>query len=218
MTPRSESADPAGQRLGAALLLLVLIGGLVAWQVLAGSGSAGGKTAGDVGVSARPGRFAPVVKQASLAQTATFRLLRTPAEGLPTDVTRSLHKPTFGLNWKLAQRLPATGGFWAVPGRNALCIVGRMEGGSVSVNCGTTRHVVTHGVAAVQLRGSSQPEKGQRSIVGLAPDGAVAVRIYTHQYFTTVPVKDTVFVLRDSVMDPPDRYEPIDQPQPDGAS
>lgn len=219
MLLQDSGSTPAGRRSIAVLLGVVFIGALVLWQVLdrppasKGTNPAPSRGRGEP----RPSRFAPVVKHASRLQSKGFSIFRTLPEGLPEEVMISLHRPTFGLNWQLAQQMPAPTKehFWAVPGRGAICIVGEPEGraGAVSLNCGTSRHSVEHGVAAVLVTdppgGAAATEGGQRLIVGLAPDGAVKVRVYTHGTATTVPVVSGVFTLRDAVTDPPDRYEPV---------
>jgi hypothetical protein len=217
---------PAGWRFGVALLGVVLVGSLVAWQVVEAppSSNQAGRPSQQAAAGVRrsagsdgPARFAPVIRHASRLQVQGFSLFRTLPEGLPKEVTTSLRRPTFGLNWQLAQQMPTPTkeSFWAVPGRGAICIVGEAKGraGAVSLNCGTTRHSVAHGVAAVLVTdppgGAAASKGGQRLIVGIAPDGAVKVHVYTQGAVATVPVINGVFVLRDADPAPPDRYEPV---------
>jgi hypothetical protein len=58
------------------------------------------------------------VLQVQPRQLARFALLRTPPEGLPLSIRRVLHRPVFGINWRLAHRIPAKseGVYWLVPG------------------------------------------------------------------------------------------------------
>lgn len=189
--------------------------GLVVWQIQAHSPNGEASKEHGSRVAAQPGSTVPVIDQVSSSQRSGFSIFRSPPEGLPIRVTASLHQPSYGMNWALAQRIPTNAGpdFWAVPGRSAICIVGQETIGIVTVNCGTTRRAVTHGIAAVLLRedpssASLGSPRGQRLIFGLAPDGFSSIRVYTDGSFAQIPVKRGTFTLRDGVMEPPTAYRP----------
>jgi hypothetical protein len=204
----------AGRRLGAGLLALTCAAGIALWlafddgdrQTTSSGPAVVGHTAGDRPL---PGSGVPVALRADRLQAGSFSLLRTPPEGLPAGVTEVLRSPAYGLNWRLAQRMPSAEGisFWIVPGNDVLCIVSQEERQSVSTTCARTRDAIAQGLAAVLLRerSGSQPQPDHRLIVGIAPDGARRIRVSTRGEAATVPVIDGAFTLRDRVMDPPDR-------------
>jgi hypothetical protein len=221
-TDSSGSMTSTQLRQGRLLAVLVAFAlvflGQIIWQVLARSDS-GGDTPIEKAEKRRhgiqPGGSVPVVDHVSRLQRGAFSLFLSPPEGLPPRVTKALHRPSYGMSWVLAQRIPGNSDadFWAVPGRGAICIVGQEKVGIVTVNCGTTRHAASHGIAAVLLREdpaspSLGPPRGQRLVFGLAPDGFASLRVYTKGSFTQVPVKNGTFTLRDAVMEPPTEYRP----------
>ncbi len=206
-----------GQRLGAALSILLLTAGLVLWQTLKAESDGYPVTIAIPRAprsQSAPGSSTPVIKNISQLQRWSFSLFRTPPEGLPSRVTEALHTPTHGLNWGLAQRIysPADADFWAVPGRGVVCIVAQEDLGSASANCAKTRHAVDHGVAAVLLREdrAAMPgvSTGQRTIVGIAPDTTNEIRVHTEDATAVVPASEGVFTLQDTVMKPPDNFSP----------
>jgi hypothetical protein len=151
-----------------------------------------------------------VIARAEHRQLANFALLRTPPEGLPAGTQRILRAPIFGVNWKLAQRIPVTlpGAYWVVPGNRYLCVISLKSMGSpgAGTTCAQTSQALEHGIADITIaRGSpgSRIPHG-RLIVGVAPDGVREVLVHTHGSVATVPVVDDVFALRDSATSPPD--------------
>lgn len=150
-----------------------------------------------------------VIARVEHRQLAHFALLRRRPEGLPARTQRILRTPTFGLSWKLAQRIPVTlpGAYWLVPGDGYLCVVAQ-ESMGVGTTCAPTAEAVQHGIASITIT-PLRPAPGirpSRLIVGVAPDGAREVLVHTHGAVATVPVVDEVFVLRDSVAAPPDFF------------
>lgn len=138
---------------------------------------------------------------------ANFALLRTRPEGLPALVQRVLRAPTFGLNWKLAERIPVAlpSAYWLVPGNGYLCIVAR-ESMGVGTTCAPSSEALVHGIASITIT-PFRPTPGvrpSRLIVGVAPDGTHEVLVHTRGEVDTGPVVNEVFVLRDSVDAPPD--------------
>lgn len=150
---------------------------------------------------------APVISNAQPRQLAAFALLRTPPEGLPTATQRILRRPIFGINWKLAQRIPvkSEGTYWLAPGDGHLCVIsqGVMGGPGVGTTCATTSQAIAHGIAdtSITLPGAAHRT---RLIVGMAPDGAREALVHTHGAIAATPVHDEVFVLRDPTLAPPD--------------
>lgn len=171
--------------------------------VPAASPTASDPTSGD-------GSAARVIAHVQRRQSESFALLRTRPEPLPGRIRRILREPIVGMNWDLAQRIPAAprGTFWLVPGNRHLCIVQRGSLGSpgVGTTCARTSQAIGHGIANIAVRrapfGSSTGQA--RLIVGVAPDGARKVLVHTRGSVATAPVSGTVFVLRDSTAAPPD--------------
>lgn len=155
-----------------------------------------------------------VVARVEDRQRANFALLRTPPEGLPTAVRRVLRNPVFGSNWNLAQRIPATasGAYWLLPGNGYMCVISDESMGSNTINttCARALQARRHGIAAVTVTRAVPGShlEAARLIVGLAPDGAHQVVVHTRGFTETVPVHDEVFVLRDSIVAPPDFLMP----------
>ena len=151
-----------------------------------------------------------VIAHVEPRQSANFALLRTQPEGLPARVRAALRTPGFGVNWRLAQRIPVTlpGAYWLVPGNGYLCVVAMESLGTpgVSTTCAPTAHAVGHGIASIAISppkpASSGP--GSRLIVGVAPDRTREIRVHTHGSVETTPVLEGIFVVRDSLAAPPD--------------
>ncbi|HEU4701077.1 MAG TPA: hypothetical protein VFS37_01245 [Conexibacter sp.] len=169
-------------------------------------------------VAARPPRGMrayAVVRRVEATQRAAFALLRTPPEPLPADTRRLLGPPLFGMSWRLAQRIPVAlaGRYWLVPGNRHLCVVeqGSMGSPGAGSTCARAADAIAHGLADIVVKragpvGAAAPSGPARLIVGVAPDGARAVRVDTRGRTARVPVADGVFVLRDRLVLPPDRF------------
>jgi hypothetical protein len=148
-----------------------------------------------------------VTARAARQLTASFSLLRTPPEPLPKWIRGKLHKPLYGMNWNLAQKLSPTvrDEAWLVPGHGFLCIIAQIGGiGSV---CAPIWSATAHGVAVVTLRPRSTTATGamSRLIIGVAPNGAKEVSAHTGYTTVSRPVRaEGVFVIRDSASNPPD--------------
>ncbi len=222
----------AGRRFGAGLLVLVCIGGIGLWQVLRSDAPPGKEievsTSSDEsemapgtpvpGVSSQTDQTSlPAVSRVEPRQLASFSVLRTPPEALPATI-RNVFKPGYGLNWKLAQRLPVSlrGNYWAVPGHGWLCLLSQTP--LADLTCTTTAQAVAHGVVAANIREAPNTDKGvfgvsrargRRLIVGIAPDGAREMRIESPGSTTTTPVVDGIFILRDRLTNPPDNTTPL---------
>ena len=189
------------RRLVVGLTVAVLLLGLLVWQIAE-------RVTRSTGFGASPTSSLAVISHVQPRQSVNFSLLRTPPEGLSAWTKRILRKPTFGMNWALAHRLPVAvpGDFWAIPGNGFLCIVAQPDIHTTTRSCATTDDALAHGVAAVLIRAA--PTSGNtpdnRLIVGVAPDRARNALVQTAGWVTTVPVLDNVFMLRDSATDPPD--------------
>jgi hypothetical protein len=162
-----------------------------------------------------PGASVAVVERPEPRQSENLPLLRTPPEGLPPEVTGILRQPTFGMNWELAQRIPtsARGRFWVVPGRGVLCVLGQEDTESVSSNCTKTPHAIAHGLAAILVSENPSPAAGEsryrRLMVGIAPNGARAMRVYTDGSIHVARVVEGAFTLRDREEFPPQKMVPV---------
>lgn len=154
--------------------------------------------------------FRVAVAHKVLARLATsFVLLRTPPEGLPPKLRSIMRRPSYGMNWDLAQRAPISpmAKLWLVPGSGFLCILALFgEDKILRQSCSPTRMAVASGVAIVTI--NAHPRKspsGSRSMIGIAPDQAKQVVVRTGGSVIDRPVaKWGIFTLRDSIIAPPD--------------
>jgi hypothetical protein len=160
-----------------------------------------------------PGATVPIIEQASSLQVRGFPLFRTLPEGLPAAVEKILRQPTYGMNWKLAQRIPTTarGRFWAVPGRGVICVLAQQNSETVSSNCTKMPHAVAHGLAVIlvsETRSSPTPSY-RRLMVGIAPAGARAIRVYDDGSKQMAQVREGGFTLWSSAGNPPRKMVPL---------
>ncbi len=176
------------------------------------SPSATAKSAADAAPPHKPAAAenpyaAAVISHAQPRQLAAFSLLRTPPEGLPASTRRILRRPIFGINFRLAQRIPvkSEGAYWLVPGNGHLCVIsqGVMHGPGVGSTCATTSRAIAHSIGDISI---TLPGGGHRFrlIVGVAPDGAREALVNTRGAIATAPVHGEVFLLRDTTLAPPD--------------
>lgn len=120
----------------------------------------------------------------------------------------------FGSNWKLAQRIPVTlrGAYWLVPGNGYLCVIshGSMASNTTGTTCAPTWYAVEHGVVDVTVAGAAPGSRvpPARLIVGVAPNDAHRVVVRTRGAVETAQVVKDMFVLRDSIVAPPDSIVP----------
>jgi hypothetical protein len=145
------------------------------------------------------------IRYPSRQQVAGFSLFRSPAEGLPRQTAKILGAPKYGLNWKLAQRLasPVPGKFWAVPGRDHICVFGQSSQDAISAVCSKMSVALATGVATVQIQ--RQAGRYLRLMVGVAPDGVKEAVVYTAGQPKKLRVTHNVFTLQDSAGDPPEK-------------
>jgi hypothetical protein len=133
---------------------------------------------------------------------AHFALLRTPAEGLPAAVERTLEPPVAGVDWNLARRVPVPmpGRYWLVPGGNYLCMVAVLPGSaSVGTVCATVGQALRHGI----VNTSVDPASSTRTMVGVVPGGTRSVIVRTGNSQAPASVRDGYFVVSDSTVKPP---------------
>jgi hypothetical protein len=205
----------ARRRLGAGVLLLGSLGGLALFLLLKPANQP--HHHGDRSHPVEPRAISPTVTDdprtiatiahVQLPQATSFPLLRTPPEGLPLRVRTALRAPVFGVNWALAQRIPAPthADYWAVPGNGYLCAVWQQDPSAANTICETNHQAKVHGLTTTSIR-DFRGEPPQRLIVGLAPNNTRRVRIKTQGSETVLPVDEHgVFTLRDSLTAPPDQ-------------
>lgn len=155
----------------------------------------------------------PPIERLQPRQRAHFALFRTPPEPLPAATRRIMRRPTFGMNWSLAQRIPVAlaGAYWLVPGDGHLCVVTQDVAGVEGVGsvCARTAQTIRHGIANVTVHRGTAATGGRpaRLTVGVAPDGARGVRVHTRGAVSAAPVVDHLFVVRDATDRPPDSIE-----------
>ncbi len=122
------------------------------------------------------------------------------------SVKTALGTPVFGVNWALAQRVPASvsGHYWVVPGNGYLCAVWQQDRSSASTVCETTQQARRHGLVAISIQ-ELRGRPPQRLIVGIAPHGIRRVRIETGGSEAVLAIdRHGVFTLHDSMTAPPD--------------
>jgi hypothetical protein len=180
--------------------------GSLAAVLVVGPTACGGTEPGDVQAEAPAPAVTP---RPEPQQLVNFALLRTRPEGLPASVREILRKPTLGMRWALAQRMPVDvpGDYWLVPGAGHLCIVNQTPASpGVGVVCAATGQVLGHGMATVAIprRADLTPTGAPRLIVGVAPDRARRVYVHTRRSVAAAPVVDGLFVRRDAATVPPD--------------
>lgn len=150
---------------------------------------------------------ARVISHPQPRQLAAFALLHTRPEGLPIATQRILRRPIFGINFKLAQRIPfkSAGTYWLIPGNGHLCVVsqGVMHGPGVGTTCATTSRAIAHSIGDIAITLPGRAHR-YRLIVGVAPDGAHEALVHTGDAIAGAPIHDEVYVLRDSTLAPPD--------------
>jgi hypothetical protein len=146
------------------------------------------------------------VHSVNRAQRNHFALLRGVPEPLPPSVRRILRKPTFGMNWDLAQRVPVSlrGSFWLIPGRHVLCLLHAETVHEASSACAPAKTAFAHGVVAASLREASAGVPAKRLIVGVVPDGTTGAVIHTGRMTSRVAIAHNLLVLRDSMEESPD--------------
>jgi hypothetical protein len=194
------------------LVVLPLLAG--AWGCGSTTGNAAGGPPAAATVAAASSAPAParsrVLSHLARSQSAHFALLRTRPEGLPAQTRRILRTPIVGMNYDLAQRIPAPapGTYWLVPGVGYLCVVSQVpQTPGVGTVCAKTAQALKDGVATTSIpRGpEGAPLPGARLIVGVAPDGARAVVASTRGAVARIPVTNGLFFRRDAAAAPPDR-------------
>lgn len=132
-----------------------------------------------------------------------FALLRTPPDGIPAGVMRTLNVPIPGMRWSLARQIPVNlpGKYWLAPGVSDLCIVATTPASpAVGTVCASVEEALRHSIANVAL----DKRSGKRLIVGVAPDGTRTVLVRSGVSTSSTRVRGGTFVIRDSVSTPPD--------------
>lgn len=150
------------------------------------------------------------------AQRDHFALLRGVPEPLPPSVRRILRKPTYGMNWDLAQRVPVglQGSFWLIPGRGVLCLLHAETIHEASSACAPTKTALAHGIVGASLRERHSEVPAERLIVGVVPDGATEAVVHTGKVASKVAIAHHLFVLRDSMEEPPEVVSLMPPPVP----
>lgn len=148
----------------------------------------------------------PVVERVGHRERRHFALLRGKPEPLPLLVRQLLRRPEFGMNWALAQRLRLAmrRSFWLVPGRHVLCLVHTRNTREAATACTPTDLALKDGVVAVSLQDAGAVAPAKRLVVGVVPDGTREVIVHTHTVASKVRIENHLFVLKDSISQPPD--------------
>ena len=164
----------------------------------------------------------PVAQRPDPRQIASFSILRTRPERVPTKLIfplerfptalrrRIISNPAHGMNWDLGQRLAGAPGrgLWLVPAKNYLCLLWLPFRGTPRQTCAPNGIAITYGLAIVILSAHPRhlPQSGSRFMVGVAPGRANRVLVRTGKLVRVRPVGESgLFTLRDSATSPPDR-------------
>ncbi len=149
----------------------------------------------------------PVIGRLQHWQRSRYALFRGPPDPLPRGVRQLLRPGGRGLNGDLAQKLAVNlpTEIWVVPGDRTLCLVDWQRGRYVGTTCSTRGSAYGHGVMTTFLAPARGSAGGaERTVVGVAPDGARTAFIHTTGTTATAPIADNVFVRQDSISTPPD--------------
>jgi hypothetical protein len=121
-------------------------------------------------------------------------------------VRRIVRKPAYGLNLTMGHRLrlPMQDRYWLVPGRHVLCLIYAQTKHEVSSSCAPTKVALRHGIVASSFREADGAAPAERVIVGVVPDGTRDAVVHTGKTTVTVAITRHIFVLKDSVSEPPD--------------
>jgi hypothetical protein len=159
-----------------------------------------------------------VIRHLEDRQRASFAVFRTSPEPLPWSMRRAMRRPIYGINWGLAQRLPirVPARAWAVPGDGYICILSlqvRRGRRAVGATCDNTETALDHGLATTLLteQGTGVLQRSYRVIVGIAPDRAREVVANGLGSTVRIAVVSGVFIRRDTVPYPPDRFRLVDR-------
>jgi hypothetical protein len=151
---------------------------------------------------------AGVIQHLSGLQKAHFAFLRSVPEGLPPAVEATLRQPAYGANWRLAQQLKVMGRgrIWVLPARESICLVTEELRGAIGLTCTAVTEAVRHGLFSASLsRVEPARPYPQRLVVGIVSDKVHRVQVETPGFKPRiVDVVRNTFVLRDSIMRPPE--------------
>lgn len=200
-----------GQSQQAVICLLAL--GLLTGCGLAPSDGTGRAPSGQESRKENPASGASLIGRPEIDKAAErhLPLFRTSPERIPQHTRRISHGwAMYELNWEAAQRVPVPFGprIWATLGRKVICLLSEEIPQAVGATCGDGEEVLKHGLATTLLAESgAPPRRVKRLIVGIAPSNTEAVVAIAPGNRTKIPVVGGVFVGRDHVMNPPDRFE-----------
>lgn len=194
------------RRLSAGPLLLFLIAAALA----ACGGSRQHTTSGEANRFNRLAKRVesiPVTAHVEPRLVAAFAILKGQPEELPSVVQHALDHHVFGINVKLARRIPVglvRTSFWLLPGNRHLCIVSlQFTGPAVSTICETTAYAILHGIASVSIGHPYSPDP-ERTIVGIAPNTAQRALIHTDGSTSVAAIHNEIFRREDGFGKPPD--------------
>ncbi len=222
-------------------LLLVLVAGvaIAVWQLTDDDDGSDGKSAQAQPASkavkherkavvtdpTAPGYDATAVPTISSAQPEErehFALLRAQPDGMDAKAVRVWGEPIYGMNPKLAKRIPVKvdpkyGKFWFAPADELMCVVAHnYPTHRVNLKCALTKDALTKGVVGtfIQIKGggANWGSMTKQLIVGIAPDGVRTVRMRVGDEVAKLRVVDNLFFYTARSHDNPRiTYEPKPQ-------
>jgi hypothetical protein len=158
----------------------------------------------------RRNRRASLSTQISAEVSGAVAVLRKPSQGLPQRLspvarTRS-GEVTLTRGWPVLMTLEHQ--VWVTAAGRRLCLVDHSSGDGTGVTCALVQRILRHGISSTFLQDGPPGSPSVRSIVGLMPDQAARVRIFTPGFpAVTVPVVHNVFVRTDRIPQPPESIE-----------
>jgi hypothetical protein len=135
------------------------------------------------------------------AVVGELRRPQTPADKVPLAIARELADGgSYGVNVEFARRAATVGRaeLWLAPGDRAVCLIATdLAGirGGFSVDCKPPRDVAVGKLYSTLITGKD-PETGQTTVFGVAPNGVRAVTVTDdHGARRVLPVRHNVFAV-----------------------
>jgi hypothetical protein len=210
------SSKATGRHFGAGLLTLVFLGAVGTWCLSQAAPHADSTQSPGVKNLRSPTKktnLLPIIRHLSQSQRANFSVFETSVERLPRSLRQAIRGPIYGINWRLAQRLPVPVRMWAVPGNGYICLLSLQRHQGIGATCNTTAGVLRRGLATTFLseQGVGIFRTNRRLIVGIAPERTSAIVAQGPESSVRIPVIDGIFMRRDTFANPPERLRLVER-------